>query len=179
MKPKFYLFCGIILVIISCKTLPFDQTIVETTAYPDFQINIEELKPLYALVDTLTNKVYKIRKEGNSIFISAKEQENDFQYWIEDIETLPHSFQIIPYHKKKELMRNYSGKGAKWKRKRKKTSTNSRWIYGSPIPDYSVYDTLFLSIKIIESNKVSCQLSYWYDTTAAYFETTGIIHYEQ
>jgi hypothetical protein len=186
MKPKFYLLLGIALSILSCKTLRFDQTIPETNAYPDFEINIEKPKSLYALVDTLIDKIYKIRKEGSSIFLSAKERENDFQYCIEHIDVLANNFQIISYYRKeissynkKGFIRNYSRKGEKWKRKRKKTSTSSAWIYGSPIPDYSVYDTLFLNIDIIEQNKVSCQLSYWYDTTEIYFETTGTIHYDK
>lgn len=175
MKPRFYFFCSVLFLIISCKTVPFDRTLPNTDSYPNFYIFTAQ-RPLYALVDTLGHKVYKIHKAGNRILISTTDQEHNLnKYWIERIDSSEHNFQIISYYRKQRLKGNYKRRG----KRKKKRSSGSGWQFASPIPDWGRYDTLFLNINIIESNKVSCQLSYWFDTTEVYFETNGIINYDE
>lgn len=174
MKLRFCFFCAILFSLISCRVTQFDFSLPETSSYPDFYIFTIQ-KPLYTFVDTLKDKVYKICKEGNRILISTTNQEHNLnEYWIEKIDSSEHNFQLIPYYKKRGFMRNYKKK-EKWKRKRTRSSS-SGWKFASPIPDWSRYDTLFLNINRIDAKNVSCQLSYWLDTTEIFFETRGIIN---
>lgn len=176
MKPRFYLFCSLLFLIISCRTTQFDRTLPDTDSYPDFYIFTIQ-KSLYTFVDTLEDRVYKIGKYGNSILISTTKQEYNLnEYWIEKIDSSEHNFQMIPFYKKRLLKRLYTKKGGKKKRRGPVVSANWSWSF---VPDWRKLDTLFLNINIIESNKVSCQLSYWLDTTKVFFETKGIINYDK
>ena len=181
MKLKLYSFCGLVFLLISCRAIFVDSTGSNTNSYPDFHINIKEPKSLYAFGDTLTYNVYKIQKEGNIIFLSTEERENNLkEYWIERVDSLEHNFQIIPYYIKRNWKRLYHKKGIKWKKTHHRRKSNSSgWVYGSPIPDWRKFDTLFLNMNRIGPNQVSCQLSYWHDTTEVYFETKGVIKYDK